>query len=88
MKGSNQSLGMVRSRKIAISKLGGPQLLDGGFWKLFDLGWIWGAEGVTVVPEQVDPEYRFKFLDPDSIPTKNSLIQLKNVYLSCFFRQL
>eukprot|EP00026_Physarum_polycephalum_P004674 Phypoly_transcript_04696.p1 GENE.Phypoly_transcript_04696~~Phypoly_transcript_04696.p1 ORF type:complete len:627 (+),score=108.79 Phypoly_transcript_04696:133-2013(+) len=75
----NASMGMVRSRKIALEKLGGPQLIDGGYSKLIDTFWVWGVEAVVVTPEQVDPEHRFRFSSPAPLPNKECLIQLKNI---------
>lgn len=44
------------------------------------MGWVWGGESLIVTPEQVDPEYRFRFPSPSSLPSKEFILQLKNVY--------
>lgn len=74
----NASLGGVRSRRIALDKLHKPQFIDGGYWKLADMGWAWGVEAILVSPEQVDPEYRFRFPEAPPLRSPGPLIQLRN----------
>lgn len=76
------SLGGVRSRRIALDKLNGPQLMDGGYWKLFDMAWAWGFEAICISPEQVDPEYRFRLPDAPPLRSTGPLIQFRRASFS------
>ena len=74
------NMGMVRSRKKQLDKIGGPQLIHGGAKKLFDLGWAWGADEVMQTDVEADKNYaRFHFEAPDNLGTHGPVLQLSHV---------
>lgn len=74
------NMGMVRSRKKQLDKIGGPELIDGGHKKLFDLGWAWGGEEIMKTEVEEDKKFiRFHFEAPDNLGTHGPVLQLSHV---------
>jgi hypothetical protein len=84
-------MGMVRSRKKMLEKIGGPKIVQGYFYSidlnpsgtaktLFDTGWVWGGESLIDIEEEVSifDKYPLKVSRP-MIQRFASILQNQNI---------
>lgn len=75
----NAKMGMVRSRKKQLEKLGGASIVQGTATNLFDAAWVWGVEGVLAIQEEPEQFYKFTFTQPENLGTYGPILQLEDL---------